>query len=171
MQNDEQVFDFMAAAEETGKQLDEMVKRIPGELKAVLADEWRKSLWLVELPKAAADTRVATEKTEAATAFLSRSVRIAGFVVCLAAVVIPLATWGIAYRNVSGLRREAEALESAKQSLAATVANLKIETGGGAQLLVDDDGICAFILPPGSKIDHTGQAKDGRHYVRYTMPR
>jgi hypothetical protein len=171
MHTEERVFDFMAAAEETGKQLDEMAERIPVEVKALLAEEWRKSPWLAELPKAATDARAATEEMAAATEFLNRSVRLAGLVVCLASLVIPLAAWGVIAWNVSGLRREAAALESEKQSLAATIAKLKSETGGGAQLLVDDDGICAFVLPPGLKIDSSGQARDGRYYVRYTMPR
>lgn len=56
MDNDEQVFDYMAAAEETGRQLDSLVKQIPGHIKSTLAtalaDEWRKVTVFKEVAEA-----------------------------------------------------------------------------------------------------------------------
>ncbi len=56
MQNDEYVFDYMAAAEETGRQLDSLLKQVPGHIKSTLAtafaDEWRKVTAFKELAEA-----------------------------------------------------------------------------------------------------------------------
>ena len=188
MPNDEHIFDYMAAAEETGKQLDEMLRRIPGEMKAVLVEEWRKSAWLAELPKAAENATAATEKTQAvvqeaetATRFLTRTVKRAGFVVCLASVVIPLLTWGVAYWNLSELRRERDNLESATQhltqerdtlrdsyaNLGSLIEELKPQTDGGAELLVKADGVSVFRLPLGATFLRNGVTGDGREAIEY----
>lgn len=119
MQDEEQVFDFMAAAEETGKQLDEMAKRLPGEMKTVLAEEWRKSSWLSELSKAAEQAGEATKQVEAASRFLARTVNIAGLIVCFSSLIIPLAAWGVAHWNLAEKRRERLILEREKDELAA----------------------------------------------------
>lgn len=167
MQNEEQIFDFMAAAEETGKQLDEMAKRLPGEIKAVLAEEWRKSPWVFELPKVAEQAGEATKQTEAATRFLVRTVKIASLIACLASVVIPLAIWGVTYWNVSALRRERERLESERESLSATVLRLKSETGDGIALQKYGDGGRGVILPAEYTFSHVGKDDVGREVLVY----
>lgn len=167
MQNEEQVFDFLAAAEETGRQLDEMTKRLPGEMKAVLMEEWRKSPWFTELPKAAERAKDATNQMEMVTQFLNRTVKITGLVICLASVVIPLATWGMAYWNVSALRKERAALESDKETLFATVSLLKSETGDGVILQKYGDGARGVILPSDYAFSHVGKGDSGREVVVY----
>ena len=56
MNNDEYVFDYMAAAEETGRQLDSLLKQVPGHIKSSLTDaftdEWRKVTTFKELAEA-----------------------------------------------------------------------------------------------------------------------
>ena len=167
MHNDEQVFDYMAAAEETGKQLDEMVRRIPGEMKAVLADEWRQSAWLVELPKIAEKAMAATEKTEAASDFLNRSINRAGLVIMLAAVIVPLATWAVTKWEMRGLQSRQAELEDTIDCLSATLSALKSQTGGGLELVTYTDGTRGVILPIGSKFQHEAQTKDNRNVVVY----
>ncbi len=41
--DEELLFDFMAAAEDTGKRLDALIKMIPGLLQKSLSDEYRRS--------------------------------------------------------------------------------------------------------------------------------
>ncbi len=45
MDYEEWIFDFMAAAEDMGKRLGEMAKRLPGAVRADLAAECRQSPW------------------------------------------------------------------------------------------------------------------------------
>ena len=45
MDNGGRIFDFMAAAEETGKRFDEMARRLPGVVRADLVAEYRQSHW------------------------------------------------------------------------------------------------------------------------------
>ena len=61
MNNEEQVFDFLAAAEDTGKQLDALIKAIPGEVRNTLAAEYRQSPWLATLPTTADRVTAAAE--------------------------------------------------------------------------------------------------------------
>jgi hypothetical protein len=167
MQNEEQVFDFMAAAEETGKQLDEMIKRIPGDMKAVLAEEWRKSSWLAELPKAANGVATAAERTEAAAIVLTRKATRAGFAVCLGAVVIPLLIWGYAYLQTGKLRVERENLTVETSRLEGMIALMKGETGGGATFYKGSDGNWIFALPDGVEFDKIGKDFQGRSAASY----
>ena len=167
MSTEEQAFDFMAAAEDTGRQLDEVIKRIPKELKALLAEEWRKSPWLAELPKAAEKADVATNKLEDASLFLARTVRNAGLIVCLASVIIPLATWGIAYWNVTDLRQEAAALESEAQLLGEAVALLRNESGDGVILQDYGGGERGVVIPEGYVYSHVGKNSVGRQVMVY----
>ncbi len=51
MSDSNQVYDYMAAAEESIKQMDLMVRQVPGYIKATLADEYRRSPWATEIPK------------------------------------------------------------------------------------------------------------------------
>ncbi len=45
MGNGGRTFDFMAEAEDTGKQFGEVAKRLPGAVRADLAAEYRQSPW------------------------------------------------------------------------------------------------------------------------------
>ena len=135
MQNEDQVFDFMAAAEETEKQIDEMAKRLPGELRTALAEEWRKSPWLSELPKIADRVTEAAERAEAATDALRLSLKISASVVIVACLIIPFATWLLATWQVGELEREAAALRADIETLTLTADALKTATGGGVELV------------------------------------
>lgn len=196
MDTDESIFDYLAAAEETAKQLEMMTKRLPGELKAVLAEEWRKSPWLADFPKAMDAARTAAEKTENATRFLNRSVKRAGVTVCLAAVVIPLATWGWAYWQTAELRREgaeaarqiaehAAAYEAMKTKEEAALAALRNEMAamsasaealrrgegnGGATLRHRGGNKWRIVLPQTVEIDWSGRTLDGAFAIDYAAP-
>ena len=117
MDKEEQIFDFMAAAEDTGKQLNEMARRLPGELRAVLSEDWRRSPWFTELPKVIDTAREATKQTERAAQSLARTVKKAGGIVAVASAVIPLAMLGIAYWNLSDLREQQIRLEQQNAAL------------------------------------------------------
>lgn len=168
MNIDESIFDYLAAAEETANQLDGMTKRIPEEVKAILLEEWRKSPWLAELPKAMDAARAATERTESATRFLNRSLKIACLAVCLAAVVIPLATWGLAYWQALELRDRIVSLRSEITTLVLRTEALKSETGAGIQLVAYKDGTRGVIIPEEYIFSHIGQNAEGREVVIYT---
>ena len=167
MQNEEQVFDFMAAAEETGKQLDEMAKRLPDELRTALTEEWRKSPWLAELPQIADQVTEAAERAETATADLRRSLKIGVFAVVVACMLIPLATWAVATWQVSELERKAATLQADIEALTPTADALKAETGGGVILQKYDDGAHGVILPGGYVFSHVGKDNDGREVMVY----
>ncbi len=51
MDNNDRVYDYMAAAEESIKQMDLMVRQVPEHIKTALVEEYRKSPWVTELPK------------------------------------------------------------------------------------------------------------------------
>ena len=121
MDKEEQVFDFMAAAEDTGKLLNEMARRLPGDLNAVLSDDWRRSPWFTELPTVIDKAREATKQTEAAAQSLARTVKKAGGIVAIASAVIPLAILGIAYWNLSDLREQRGRLEQINTELEASI--------------------------------------------------
>lgn len=162
MSSDEQVFDFLAAAEDTGKQLDELIKSIPGEVRGALATEYRKSPWLTELPKVADSVTAAAERAEAVAESLARKAQMAGLLVCLAAIVVPLLTWGYAYWQTSLLRREQADLKDETARLEVYAASLKEETGGGVELIRYADGDIFVALPSGVTVDRKGDTKDGR---------
>lgn len=167
MDNDEQVFDFLAAAEDTGKQLDGLIEAIPGEVRAALAAEYRQSPWLAELPKAADSVTAAAERAEAAAATLTRKAKAAGALVCLAAVIVPLSTWGYAYRQTASLRREREALRKEAGELREAIGVMRGETGGGARLARNDGGEYVFTLPPGLVFT---DVRPGMNSISYTPP-
>ena len=121
MDKEEQVFDFMAAAEDTGKLLNEMARRLPGDLKAVLSDDWRRSPWFTELPTVIDKAREAAKQAEEATQSLARTVKKAGGMVAIASAVIPLAMLGIAYWNLSDLREQQIRLEQQNAALESSV--------------------------------------------------
>lgn len=149
MSNDEQVFDFLAAAEDTGKQLDALVKAIPGEVRGTLAAEYKKSPWLATLPATADRVTAAAERAESAAAVLAKKAAFAGLMVCIAAVAVPVSTWGYAYWQTSKLREEQDAIRAEAKRHESAIALMKGETGGGARLQRNDDGSFTFFLPPG----------------------
>ncbi len=51
MSDSDHIFDYLAAAEESMKQMDLMVRQIPGHIKTALIEEYRKSPWMTEMPK------------------------------------------------------------------------------------------------------------------------
>ncbi len=127
--NEELIFDFMAAAEDTGKRLDALIKAIPGSLQKTLSDEYQRSPWLVTLPAEVERLNTvvqrsdsAAERTESATAHVERRIKAVCFVACLAAIIMPLVTLGVAYWNLSDLRGQQVRLEEENAVLAATVA-------------------------------------------------
>ncbi len=107
----ELAFDFMAAAEETGKRLDALIKAIPGSLQKTLSAEYQRSPWLATLPAeverlsaVVQRSDFAAERTGPATAHVERRIKAVCFVACLAAIIMPLAAWGHAYWETGKLR-------------------------------------------------------------------
>ena len=76
MDNEIQAFDFMAAAEDTGRRLDEMAKRLPGEIRADLVAEYRQSPWQKSIPATADRLTAAAERAETATGGFERKIKI-----------------------------------------------------------------------------------------------
>jgi hypothetical protein len=70
MDNEEPIFDFMAAAEDLDKGLDNLIKAFPAEMRETLAAEYRKSPWLALLPTAADRLTAVAEHAESAMAAL-----------------------------------------------------------------------------------------------------
>lgn len=170
MDKEEQVFDFMAAAEDTGKQLDALVKAIPNEVRETLAAEYRKSPWLATLPATADKVTAAAERAESAAAVLTKKAAFAGLLVCIAVVVVPLSTWGYAYWQTSKLRDEQAAIATEVKRLEALADTLKDDTGGGVEVMKDGDGFRLVALPPGTKVEKTGNLEDGRYAFTYIWP-
>ncbi len=196
MDKEEQVFDFMAAAEDTGKLLNEMARRLPGELRAVLSDDWRRSPWFTELPTVIDKAREATKQTEEATRSLARTVKRAGSIVAIASAVIPLVILGIAYWNLSDLREQQVRLEqinieletsikigtqtakalteevtrqkSEIQKLSATAKVLRDETGG-LDVVDNNDGTWDVVFPANALFEGRPQWNTaGRFVVSYS---
>ena len=170
MNNDEQVFDYLAAAEDTGKQLDELIKAIPGEVRDALAIEYRKSPWLATLPTTADKVTAAAERAESAAAILIKKATLAGLIVCLAAIILPLLTWGYAYWQTSKLRNEQAAIQAETAFLQELATALKDETGGGVILDKDGNGKWYVALPLGVEVDQQGYYRNGRFGFVYTWP-
>ncbi len=197
MDKEEQIFDFMAAAEDTGKQLNEMARRLPGELRAVLSEDWRRSPWFTELPKVIDTAREATKQTERAAQSLARTVKKAGGIVAVASAVIPLAMLGIAYWNLSDLREQQIRLEqqnaalesgittgtqtekalaeevtrqqSEIQKLSATAEVLRDETGG-LDVVDNNDGTWEVIFPAHAQFTRQPWRNTaGRFVVSYSV--
>ncbi len=99
----------------------EMAKRLPGEMKAVLLEEWRRSPWLTELLKVIDGAREATKQTEKAARSLVHTVKKAGSIVAIASAVIPLVILCIAYWNLSDLREQWGRLEQINTELEASI--------------------------------------------------
>ena len=126
--DEELIFDFMAAAEETGKRLDALIKMIPGLLQKTLSDEYRRSPWLATFPAEVERLNTvvqrsdsAAERTESATAHVERRIKTVCFIACLAAIIMPLAALGIAYWSLSDLRNQQVQLEQGNAALMAGI--------------------------------------------------
>ena len=118
----------MAAAEDTGKRLDALIKMIPGSLQKTLSDEYRLSPWLATFPAEVERLNTvvqrsdsAAERTESATAHVERRIKTVCFVACLAAIIMPLVALGIAYWNLSDLRGQQVRLEQENAELIASI--------------------------------------------------
>jgi len=90
MDNDEQVFDYMAAAEETGRQLDLLVKQVPGHIKSSLTDaftdEWRKVTAFKELAEATGKLNDAIAEVRESVALLRQTMWAVGIFGVIATV-------------------------------------------------------------------------------------
>ena len=199
MDKEEQVFDFMAAAEDTGKLLNEMARRLPGDLNAVLSDDWRRSPWFTELPKVIDTAREATKQAEEAAQSLTRTVNKAGGIVTIASAIIPLTMLGIAYWNLSDLREQRGRLEqinteleasikigtqtekalaeevtrqqSEIQKLSATAEVLRDESGG-LDVVDNNGGTWEVIFPANAQFTRQPwRNATGRFVVSYSVPR
>ena len=78
MTNDENVFDYMAAAEETGRQLNSLIKQVPDHIKSSLAtaftDEWRKVAVFKELTEATGKLNDAIDEVRESVALLRQTI-------------------------------------------------------------------------------------------------
>ena len=168
MDSDELIYDFMAAAEDTGRQLDAMVKLLPGDIAAILQQQWQQSPWRTELPAAAARTAEAAREAEAAAEALQKRVARAAWLVGLAAIIIPVVLCILAYLNLSNVRREEEATRRRIQALEGHESRLTAAMGGGAEFY-QQDGECYFIPPHGVLSFEQIQFSDGRTGVKYSV--
>ncbi len=175
--DEEVLFDFMAAAEDTGKRLDALIKAIPGSLQKTLSAEYQRSPWLVTLPAEVERLSAvvqcsdsAAERTESATARMERRIKTVCFVACLAAIIMPFATWGHAYWQTGKLRDEQAVIEAETARLQTLAAALEEKTGGGMLIEKDDSGKRYVRLPVGAVVEQQGQYPDGRVGFVYTLP-
>jgi len=97
MNNDEHVFDYMAAAEETGRQLDSLIKQVPSHIKSTLstafADEWRKVTAFKELAEATGKLNDAIGDVRESVAQLRQTVWAVAIVELVVGVAIPVVAW------------------------------------------------------------------------------
>jgi hypothetical protein len=102
MNDEEHVFDYMAAAEETGRQLDLLIRQMPGHIKSTLAaafaDEWREVTAFKELSEATGELNEVINEVREAVASLRQTVWMVTIVGIVVAVAIPLITWFITNR-------------------------------------------------------------------------
>jgi hypothetical protein len=95
--DEELIFDFLAAAEDTGKRLDLLVRQVPGHIKAAvataLADEWRKVTVFRDVSEATGKFNDAIGEVRESVALLRRTIRTAIAVGVAVAVAIPVVTW------------------------------------------------------------------------------
>jgi hypothetical protein len=177
MKDEEFIFDFMAAAEDTGKRLDALIKAIPGELRNTLAAEYQRSPWLATLPTeverlsvVVKSSEAAAGRTELAATQIVGKIKSVCRVACLAAIVMPLVTWGLVYWQTGKLRDEQAAIKAETDRLHGLAAALKDETGGGVVIWNLGNGKYGVALPTGAESDWNGRYKDGRYGFTYTLP-
>ena len=94
MNHDEHVFDYMAAAEETGRQLDSLVKQVPGHIKAAtataLAGEWKKVTAFKELSEATGKLNDAIGEVQESVKQLRQTIWMVAIFGIIVAIVISL---------------------------------------------------------------------------------
>ncbi len=175
--DEELIFDFMAAAEDTGKRLDTLIKAIPGSLQKTLSDEYRRSPWLATFPAEVERLSAlvqrsdsAAERTELAAAHVERRIKTVCFLACLAAVIMPIVTWGHAYWQTGRLRDEQAVIKAESARLQKLAAALDEKTGGGMLIEKDDSGKRYVRLPVGAVVEQQGQYPDGRVGFVYALP-
>lgn len=99
MNDEEQIFDYMAAAEETGRQLDSLVRQAPGTIKSTLAtafaDEWRKVTVFDDLSEATGRLNDAIDKAGDLVKLLRQTIWAAIAVGAVIAIAIPVFAWAI----------------------------------------------------------------------------
>jgi hypothetical protein len=202
--DEELIFDFMAAAEDTGKRLDTLIKMIPGSLQKTLSAEYQRSPWLTAIPAeverlsdVVKRSESAVERTESVATQTVSKVKSVCRVACLVAIIMPLATLGVAVWTFSDMRGQQVLLEqenaklataittaaqtekrlteeSARQKseiekLSDTADRLKQETGG-LDVVDNGDGAWENILPSGASLERrTGRNFDGRLVVSYVI--
>lgn len=149
MSNDEQVFDFMAAAEESGRQLDALIKRLPDDMVAIINKQWQQSPWRSELPKAATSTIEAAKSAEMVSDRLWKTAKIILWMATVVSIVIPLAMYITAYLDVGEVRRDEDATKKRIQALEERESSLRFATGGGADFY-QQDGVQYFTPPVGA---------------------
>ena len=198
------IFDFMAAAEDTGKRLDALIKAIPGSLQETLSAEYQRSPWLTTIPAAVERlsavvqrSNSAAERTESATAHVESRIKTVCTVACLAAIIIPIVTLGVAYWTLSDLRGQQIQLEQENAALAAAVTTaaqeemrlaeeitrqkseiaelsrtaevLKNETGG-LDVVDNGDGSWDVVFPVSAEFERRPwQNTTGRFVVPYSI--
>lgn len=91
-------FDYMAAAEEAGRQLNSLIRQVPGYIKTALSEEWRRLPLLVELPNATKKMEDAIEEMQDSVAVLKQTVWAVAIVGIFAAVAIPVIAWLVTSR-------------------------------------------------------------------------
>jgi hypothetical protein len=177
MNNEELIFDFMAAAEDTGKRLDALIKALPDELRKTLAAEYQRSPWLVTIPgeverlsAVVKSSETAAGRTESAAAQMVSKIKTVCRVACLAAVIMPLATWGLAYWQTENLRDEQAVIQAETKRLQTYAAELTDKTGGGVGVWKMENGEYIVALPKDIEPSWSGKNDDGLYLFRYTWP-
>lgn len=168
MDSEEQIYDFMAAAEETGRQLDALVKRLPQDIAAILQQQWQQSPWRSEVPAAAASTTEAAKSAEKAAGVLWKTAKSTSWLVVIAAVIIPVASYIVAQLNLSDVRQGEEAAKKRVQALEQRESSLRFATGGGAEFY-RQDGVQYFVPPPGALGYEQWRLQDGRIGIKYSL--
>lgn len=97
MNNEERVFDYMAAAEETGQRLDSLVRHVPEHIKSAVAtavaDEWRKVTVFKELSETIIKLEGAITEVRESVKVLRQTIWAAIIIGIVVAVAIPVAAW------------------------------------------------------------------------------
>ena len=168
MENEEQIYDFMAAAEETGKQIDAMAKQLPKDMAAMLQQQWQQSPWRSELPAVAESTIEAAKSAEEAADTLWKTARMTFWMAGIASVAIPIVMCIVAYLNLANARRDEDAAKKRVQALEGRESSLRYATGGGAEFY-QQDGVQYFVPPPEALNCEQWLLQDGRIGIKYTF--
>jgi len=181
MQDENGVFNFIAAMEEAEKRHIELTAALPGIVVSAMLAELRRSVDFNGLARvvAEANTAVANVNTAAddannAAATLRHILRNATIVFLVTCMLIPAATCAVSWWQTekwraaaAEWRAEAAELETWIAAHSVTVEALKDKTGGGVELVTYKDGTRSVILPAGRKIIRSGKMPDGREAIEY----